>query len=246
VTPVRKDRGLSKARCTRLFAAAGIALLAARALGAWAAQAPDGGRPASVDLPEAYYRQLVEEGKPVFRVDPAGSLVVLEVRRGGALALFGHDHVVASHDVAGYVAPGEDRADFSVPLDALVVDEPELRTDAGFDRQPSAADVAGTRRNMLDKVLETARYPVALVAVSRRFADDGQLQFRVTVTLHGTSATMNVPAQVDTGTDEMTVSGTTTIEQSRFGITPFSLLGGALAVRDRVEVRFRIKARRIG
>ena len=34
------------------------------------------------DFPDAYYRQLLAEGKPVFRVDPALSLVVIEVRRG--------------------------------------------------------------------------------------------------------------------------------------------------------------------
>ena len=102
----------------------------------------------------------------MFRVDPARSLLLIVVRRGGALAQFGHDHVVASHDVAGYIAPDEGRADLYVPLDALVVDEPALRAEAGFDTQPSAADIAGTRRNMLEKVLETSRHPYALIAVS--------------------------------------------------------------------------------
>ena len=59
------------------------------------------------------------------------------------------------------------RADLYVPLDTLVVDEPALRAEAGFDTQPSAADIAGTRRNMLEKVLEADRYPFALIAVKR-------------------------------------------------------------------------------
>ena len=73
-------------------------------------------------FPDAYYHMLEEEGKAVFRIDPAQSLMVMEVRRTGSLAQFGHDHVVASHDIQGYVAPDEGRADFRVPLDALVVD----------------------------------------------------------------------------------------------------------------------------
>ena len=52
------------------------------------------------------------------------SRIVIEVRRGGTLAQLGHDHVVVSHDVAGYVAPAEGRADLYVRLDRLVVDEP--------------------------------------------------------------------------------------------------------------------------
>jgi hypothetical protein len=200
---------------------------------------------ASADLPEADYRRLGVEGKPVFRVDPAASVVVMEVRRGGALAQFGHDHVVASHDVAGYIAPDEGRADFLVPLNSLVVDEPALRTEAGFDSQPSAADIAGTRRNMLDKVLETDRHPAALIAVRANLADARPERVRITITLHGTAATVDALAQVRKGAEELSLTGTTAIDQSRFGITAFSILGGAVSVQDRVNVRFRIRAHRV-
>ena len=76
--------------------------------------------------------------------------------------------MIASHDVAGFIAPGEGRADLYVPLDALVVDEPALRSEIGLDTQPSAADIEGTRRNMLEKVLETDRYPYATDRRERR------------------------------------------------------------------------------
>src|SRR3989475_9970108 len=106
------------------------------------------------DFPEAYYREAAAQGKPVFRVDPRESLVVIEVRRAGSLARLGHDHVVASHELGGYVAPDEGRADLYVALGRLAVDEAALRTEAGFDTQPAESDIAGTRANMLGKVLE--------------------------------------------------------------------------------------------
>src|SRR5258708_19934014 len=59
------------------------------------------------DFPEPYYREALAQGKPVFRVDPAESLIVIEVRRSGSLARLGHDHVVASHEVGGYVPPDQ-------------------------------------------------------------------------------------------------------------------------------------------
>jgi len=215
-----------------------VALLTACA--SQVAEAPRTAPQASGALPEGYYAELVAQGTPVFRVDPAASLVVMEVRRGGSLARLGHDH-----DVAGYLSPDAGRADLLVPLDALVVDEAALRAEAGFDTQPSAAAIAGTTRNMLDKVLEADRYPVARVVVSGNVADGGPKQFPIAITLHGTTATVDALAQVDKAPDEVTVTGTAAIDQSRFGITPFSVLGGALAVQDRVAIRFRIRARRI-
>src|SRR5947208_14526955 len=85
------------------------------------------------DFPEGYYREAAAQGKPVFRVDSRESLVVIEVRRSGSLARLGHDHVVASHEVGGYVAPDEGRADLYVALARLAVDEAALRPEAGFD-----------------------------------------------------------------------------------------------------------------
>src|SRR5438309_11869485 len=118
------------------------------------------------DFPEAYYREALAQGKPVFRVDPAESLVVIEVWRAGSLARLGHDHVVASHELGGYVAPDEGRADLYVALARMQVDEAALRTEAGFDTQPAESDIEGTRANMLGKVLEAEKFPFALIRVS--------------------------------------------------------------------------------
>ena len=198
------------------------------------------------DFPEAYYRQAAAQGKRVFRVDSKNSLVVMEVRRSGSLARLGHDHVVASHDVKGYAVPADGRADLYVALAQLVVDEPALRTEAGFQTQPSESDIAGTRSNMLNSVLEAERFPFALIRVSGVDARNASGPINVAITLHGTTRTPVVPAQVDISGDQLTVSGRFSIDQTDFGITPYSLLGGAIAVANRVDLRFRILATRVG
>jgi len=43
----------------------------------------------------------------------------------------------------------------------------------------------------------------------------------------------------------MSVTGTLSFDQTDFGLTPYSLLGGAIAVRNRLDLRFRIRARRL-
>lgn len=204
--------------------------------------------PAAQPVPESFprsdYEHAKAQGKPVYRIYPERSLVAITVRRGGPLARFGHDHIVASHDVEGYISPEEGRADLYVPLGKLVVDESALRAEAGLDTQPSASDISGTRANMLDKVLETQKYQYALIHVSS--IEKGQMGVRlsVTITLHGVTRTFETSSQVESGGEEMGVSGLIEFNQSDFGIVPFSIFGGALQVQDHLSLRFRIRARR--
>lgn len=197
---------------------------------------------ATAELPRAFYEQALKEGKPVYRVDPGQSLVVIEVRRGGSLARLGHDHVVSARNLEGYVAPQAGRADLRVALDGLAVDEPELRKAAGMDTQPSPADIAGTRANMLERVLETARFPHALIRIEREAAGD---TLAVTITLHGVTRVLSAPARILAGASQAEFSGQLEFKQSDFAITPFAILGGAIAVQDRLAISYTIRAARL-
>ena len=204
---------------------------------------PTGGeqqRPAG--FPDAYYQRAAERGELVFRIDAKRSLVVIEVRRGGPFAQAGHDHVVVSHDVQGFVAPKAARADVYVKLDLLVVDEPALRSEAGFDTQISEAAIVATRENMLGRVLHADEHPFALVSVA---GVDANRYLDVAITLHGATRNMRVPAELKMSADELSVAGSLALDQSDFGITPLSLLGGALQVQDRINIRFSIRAHRL-
>src|SRR5881396_1441328 len=195
------------------------------------------------DFPEGYYREAAAQAKPVFRVDSRESLVVIEVRRSGSLARLGHDHVVASHEVGGYVAPDEGRADLYIALGRLAVDEAALRTEAGFDTQPAESDIEGTRANMLEKVLEAEKFPFALIRVTGADASQRDVTLSVAITLHGSTRTLQAPARIEADAGGMSVTGGFSFDQTDFGITPYSLLGGAIAVKNGVELRFRIRAR---
>jgi len=195
---------------------------------------------APADFPDAYYRQAETSGSNVLRIDSNRSLVTIIVRRGGPLARLGHDHAVSSHFVKGYVDITGDRADLYVPLDKLAVDEPALRAEAGLSTQPSADAVEGTRRNMLDKVLESGRFPFALIHASRETTDGSKLT--ISITLHGTMKTFEIPAQIKSLPGGIEISGQLAFNQTDFGITPFSILGGALQVQNRVDLSFKIFA----
>jgi hypothetical protein len=192
------------------------------------------------NFPDAYYQQAKASGEKVLHIDTNRSLVTIIVRRDGALSHLGHDHVVASHNVTGYVNITTGHADLYVPLDRLTVDEPELRKAAGFTTQPSKEAIQGTVQNMQGKVLETDRFPFALIGVQRS-ADDSQ-QLNVTISLHHAVQSFYIPAHIINTTDGTTITGEMTFKQSDFGITPFSILGGAIKVKDTLDFHFKIFA----
>ncbi|RFP08790.1 YceI family protein [Duganella sp. BJB488] len=176
----------------------------------------------------------------VLNIDSGLSLIAVTVRRGGLLARLGHDHVVASRHITGTVAPADNRADFQFRLDQLTVDEAELRIAAGLEKQPSADAIEGTRNNMLTRVLDAERYPLVQVHAERGAA--GQ-PLQVAITLHGVTRSMAIPVEIRDAKGVMTVTGNVNLKQSDFGITPFSVMAGALAVQDQMELRFTLVAK---
>ena len=173
-------------------------------------------------------------------IDGGASIVAITVRRGGPLARLGHDHVVAARTIEGRVDPAANRASLRFRLDALTVDEAPLRQQAGLDTQPGEDAIAGTRRNMLTKVLDAERFPWVDVAIERP-ATGGPLA--TTITLHGVTRRYQVPATVVADGGAVRATGSLTLRQTDFGLVPFSVLGGAMAVQDALELRFDIVAR---
>ena len=197
--------------------------------------------PPSAAAPADWYRQAAREGKKIHAIDSAQSLITIVVRRGGPMARFGHDHVVASRAISGFAAPDAGRADFQFRLDALSVDEEALRNAAGLTTQPDAEAIEGTRNNMLTRVLEAQAYPQVLLHAER--SAKGAANVRLTITLHGVSKTLDVPVKFEESAGQLAASGAFTLLQTDFGITPMSVLGGAMRVEDQMELQFRIVAR---
>lgn len=209
--------------------------------------APSGPTPPAAALPaagpgqyEAWYAKARQAGEAVYTIDAAQSLIRVTVRRGGALARLGHDHVVASRSVAGFVAPRAGRADFHFRLDQMSVDEAALRTEAGLDTTPSPEAIEGTRNNMLNRVLEADTFP--LVSLSARRVAGKPSLLRLDITLHGVTRRYDVPVRIDQAGARLVASGDMTLLQTDFGITPMSVMGGAMTVQDRMELHFRIVA----
>jgi len=217
-----------------------LRLLLSLALVACAPVPPKPAPSGAPDLDAAYYRDAVQRGAKVYGAEPGDSLVVVRIYRGGRLAKLGHDHVVSTRDLHGFIDADQGRGDFYVAAESLTVDDPAQRAAAGFESTPSESDIAGTRSNMLEKVLEADRFPFVVLRV--RAVEQGTLQGELA--LHGVTRQLRIPAKIDAGAEHLEVSGSFAINQTDFGIEPFSVFG-ALTVQDRVDLSFTIRAGRM-
>lgn len=197
-------------------------------------------------FPGALYRTVATRGETVYRIDPKASEVRIQVYRDGSLARFGHNHLI-SGPVQGYAwipaAPDPARADLFVRVDDLEVDGAELRRQSGaeFAEAVDAKAIAGTTENMRGpEVLDARRHPFVRVHVAMDDPSGGLWHLRVRITLGGKTHTLTTPGQVTRRRDRMTVNGEFVVRQSDFGITPYSVLGGALRVRDELRISYRL------
>lgn len=189
-----------------------------------------------------------------FDVVPTQSLLVVLVYRAGALAAAGHNHVIACRCIGGtvYVPRDPMRAGFDLHIDVaqFTVDDPTLRAaehSAAFPADVSPAARQGTRHNMLGAaLLNAAKFPrITLRSVRLRPSSGGDphdLVARVLVQLAGERRLIDVPVHYVVRGREIRVTGRFPLRQSDLGLTPFSALGGALRVRDGMDVRLRLVA----
>jgi hypothetical protein len=179
------------------------------------------------------------------------SLLTLLVFRGGALAKAGHNHVIASHAMTGtaWVPADAERASFEihVPVNDFTIDEPKLRALEGKEFSAEVPDSAreGTKKNMLSEpMLDGARFPeVVLQAAGRMERGSEGMLAQVSVSIRGQTRTVTVPIRYELQGSEVRAQGQFALKQTDLGLTPFSLLGGALRVEDEMTVKFSVVAR---
>jgi hypothetical protein len=196
--------------------------------------------PPPVAAPAAAPAPVLPAPQAAYRIVAGESLIAITVRRSGPFARIGHDHVVATRQLEGFI-DGR-RAELRFRLDQLTVDEPALRKEAGLGTQPSADAVDGTRRNMFGKVLQADAYPWVLVQAE--LEPGARDLLKAAITLHGITRAYRVPVALREDGGTMRAEGRFLVKQTDFGITPFAVLGGALSVKDELELRFALSARR--
>jgi polyisoprenoid-binding protein YceI len=185
----------------------------------------------------------------VFDVDPGRSVVTIRVYRAGPMARLGHNHVITSGDEQGVVWQGLEPAgsgfDLHIPVKALVVDDSAARAGAGPNFAGDVPESArqGTYQNLLrPEVLDAAQYPEIVVRSNGIGGTWQRPVVHAEAILKGQARTIDVPLELDRAGNTLTVRGAFRIRQTDFGMTPFSVAGGAIQVGDEVDLSFEIVA----
>lgn len=206
--------------------------------------------PSAVPVAPSTEGGVVRHEGRAYQVASDESLLTILVYRGGALAKAGHNHVIASHSMTGtaWVPRDPERASFEihVPVNDFTIDEPKLRALEGQEFSSDVSDSArdGTKKNMLgESMLDGARFPEVVLRSQRMESGSEGILAQVDVSIRGQTRTVTVPIHYDIQGNEVRAQGQFALKQTDLGLTPFSLLGGALRVEDEMTVRFSVLAR---
>ncbi len=93
--------------------------------------------------------------------------------------------------------------------------------------------------------LDAAGHPYIKLSSTAIEGSLARPRVRMDLTLRGVTRRRTVPVSVDISDDgRLVAEGELEVMQSDFGIEPFSTMGGALKVKDRVELVFTVTATR--
>lgn len=174
-------------------------------------------------------------------VDTAHSTIKLRVLKSGVFSAFGHNHEIEAHIAGGRVQLGDNP---SVTITVRARDLKVVDADASpKDRQDIQQTMEGP------KVLDVERFPEISFQSSEVRPQHGKEKsekkseksserwdVRGNLTLHGKSSPITFV--VESKNDHYV--GTCEVRQRDFGMTPVTVAGGSVKVKDEVKVEFDI------
>jgi hypothetical protein len=207
---------------------------------------PRGAAPAAPDEPVAAAPASAAEAWQV-----TGSQLEVRVYRDGPMQALGHDHLITSQAMAGEIAMRAPLTasgfDLRLPLDSLVVDDPEARSRAGgpFAAPVPEKDREATRRNLLgDRVLDAARQDAIRLTAESISGGPGGYEARVRVSLAGQEHVVSAPFTLTVDGERLVAHAALSLTHAELGLEPFAVALGALRVRADFEVDITVEARR--
>lgn len=168
------------------------------------------------------------------QIDTQQSTITVRVFKAGFFRGFGDNHEIRGTVKSGAITETN-------PADVhIAVDAQRLRV---VDPDASANDRAQVQTRMLGaEVLDAGRFPEIRFdseAVERAEPDGWLVHGQLS--LHGQTRRLVVSVKRDQGH----YKGSVTLKQTDFGITPISIAGGAVKVKDELTVEFDIVAQPI-
>jgi len=165
-------------------------------------------------------------------IDTSQSAITVHVFKTGLFRSFADNHEIRAAVKSGFIKN-------TLPVRAnIVVDARDLRV---LDPDATPKDREHARVRMLGpEVLNVNRFPeIRFESISGERTKSGEWIVHGQLTLHGQSRPMVTTIIEDQGH----YRGAMTLRQTDYGITPISVAGGTVKVRDELKIDFDIVAR---
>ena len=161
-------------------------------------------------------------------IDPQKSSITVSVFKAGVFSAFGHEHEIS--------APIEQGSFKENPASVeLTVDARRMRV---MDKGISEKDRADIQQTMLGpKVLDSEKFPTIRFRSTRvELLGEGKWSLLGDLTIHGETRPVKVRVEGANGR----YHGTAELKQKDFGITPVTVGGGAVKVKNELRIEFDI------
>ena len=161
-------------------------------------------------------------------IDPQKSSITVSVFKAGVFSAFGHEHEIS--------APIEQGSFKENPASVeLTVDARRMRV---MDKGISEKDRTDIQQTMLGpKVLDSEKFPTIRFRSTRvELLGEGKWSLLGDLTIHGETRPVKVRVEGANGR----YHGTAELKQKDFGITPVTVGGGAVKVKNELRIEFDI------
>lgn len=165
-------------------------------------------------------------------IDTRRSTITIHVGKAGLFSAMAHDHTVSAPISSGTIVDSEPRrVEFRIETAKMTV-KPDPKVDA--------KDQATIQKHMEELTLETKKFPeIAFRSTRIQKLPDGQWKVDGDLSLHGVTRQVSLTVK-QTGDSYTTHS---VLKQTDFGITPISIAGGMIKVKNEVDIDFQIFTR---
>ena len=164
------------------------------------------------------------------QIDSSSRLVV-HAYKSGLFSGLADNHEIEVPISEGSVDEGGLQVKFSVEARRMKVLDPKLSADKRREVQ---------ERMEGPEVLDSARFPtITFESTKVERTDPGSLLVQGRLSLHGAARPISLTVKNENGR----YVGTCTLSQREFGITPISIAGGTVKVKDELKIEFDMKTK---
>jgi polyisoprenoid-binding protein YceI len=169
------------------------------------------------------------------QIGPENGSITINTYVGGMGSKMGHDLVLEATKWSGTVNIDADNPAASSAQVTVDVRSLEIIKATGGVKSLSDKDKVEIAANQA-KTLQSDKYPEITFETTAVTGEPPTLSLLGNLTIHGKTKPISLEVKVTEGASESTLTGSTTVVQSDYGIKPYSKMG-ALKVKDPVDLQ---------